>query len=128
MNLHLAAAEHRGGIVFLHEVRDGPASRSYGLQVARLAGLPPAVIRAASQLLNELETRARSRDDQLDLFAMRQEAADLAGPGADGADAGLALHLLERLRRIDPDALSARDALELLYELRTQAGEPPSAS
>ncbi|KAA0213621.1 MAG: DNA mismatch repair protein MutS, partial [Proteobacteria bacterium] len=128
VNLHLAAAEHRGGIVFLHEVRDGPASRSYGLQVARLAGLPPAVIRAASQLLNELETRARSRDDQLDLFAMRQEAADLAGPGADGADAGLALHLLERLRRIDPDALSARDALELLYELRTQAGEPPSAS
>ncbi len=128
VNLHLAAAEHRGGIVFLHEVRDGPASRSYGLQVARLAGLPPAVIRAASQLLNELETRARSRDDQLDLFAMRQEVADLAGPGADGADAGLALHLLERLRRIDPDALSARDALELLYELRTQAGEPPSAS
>jgi len=144
VNLHLAAAEHRGGIVFLHEVRDGPASRSYGLQVARLAGLPAPVVRAASQLLGELEARARSRDEQLDLFAMPQEAApDLAGPGAGDADADItdaegvvpacgarrdaevALHLLERLREIDPDALSARDALELLYELRTQAGEPP---
>jgi len=148
VNLHLAAAEHRGGIVFLHEVRDGPASRSYGLQVARLAGLPAPVVRAASQLLGELEARARSRDDQLDLFAMPQEAAPgFAGPGADSVaadgtdahdtdapgdasapgarrDAEFARHLLERLREIDPDALSARDALQLLYDLRAQAGAP----
>jgi DNA mismatch repair protein MutS len=135
VNLHLAAAEHRGGIVFLHEVRDGPASRSYGLQVARLAGLPPAVIRAASQLLGELETRARAHDDQLDLFAIPQGLApDLArlveqGPGAAaqapirGGAPGRAMQALARLREIDPDALSAREALELLYELRAQVDE-----
>jgi DNA mismatch repair protein MutS len=144
VNLHLAAAEHRGGIVFLHEVRDGPASRSYGLQVARLAGLPAPVIRAASQLLGELEARARAHDDQLDLFAMPDpqatamqasgsapgsapgQAADTPGlfaAGSDGVsaacdDADRMRELLERLRDIDPDALSAREALALLYELR----------
>jgi DNA mismatch repair protein MutS len=139
VNLHLAAAEHRGGIVFLHEVRDGPASRSYGLQVARLAGLPPPVIRAASQLLGELEARARAHDDQLDLFAMPQEAASgliglvEQGPGApapaptrDGMP-GRAMQALARLREIDPDALSAREALELLYELRAQVDEDAGA-
>jgi DNA mismatch repair protein MutS len=132
VNLHLAAAEHRGGIVFLHEVRDGPASRSYGLQVARLAGLPAPVIRAASQLLGELEARARAHDDQLDLFAMPQgPGPDLAdqAPGAAapaptrGGEPDRARQALARLREIDPDALSAREALELLYELRAQVDE-----
>ena len=132
VNLHLAAAEHRGGIVFLHEVRDGPASRSYGLQVARLAGLPPPVIRAASQLLGELETRARAHDDQLDLFAMPQgPAPELADrtPGAAApastrsGEADRTMQALARLREIDPDALSAREALELLYALRAQVDE-----
>jgi DNA mismatch repair protein MutS len=139
VNLHLAAAEHRGGIVFLHEVRDGPASRSYGLQVARLAGLPPAVIRAASQLLGELESRARAHDDQLDLFAIPQgPASDLAGlveqgPGAAmpaptrGGEPDRAMQALARLREIDPDALSAREALDLLYELRAQVDEDTGA-
>jgi DNA mismatch repair protein MutS len=97
VNLHLAAAEHHGGIVFLHEVRPGPANRSYGLQVARLAGVPAAVIRKAGQLLGELEARARADDDQLDLFALdplaEEEAEDgrrslLDGPSmSDPADA-----------------------------------------
>jgi DNA mismatch repair protein MutS len=137
VNLHLAAAEHRGGIVFLHEVRDGPASRSYGLQVARLAGLPPPVIRAASQLLGELEARARAHDDQLDLFAMPQGPAPeptdptrgaAASAPTRGGEPDRAMQALARLREIDPDALSAREALELLYELRAQVdddtGEP----
>ncbi|HMN66098.1 MAG TPA: hypothetical protein PKB08_13925, partial [Burkholderiaceae bacterium] len=123
----------------LHEVRDGPASRSYGLQVARLAGLPPAVIRAASQLLGELESRARAHDDQLDLFAMPQgPASDLAGlveqgPGAAtpaptrGGEPDRAMQALARLREIDPDALSAREALDLLYELRAQVDEDTGA-
>ncbi|MBX3613290.1 MAG: hypothetical protein KF786_06960, partial [Burkholderiaceae bacterium] len=139
VNLHLAAAEHRGGIVFLHEVRDGPASRSYGLQVARLAGLPPAVIRAASQLLGELESRARAHDDQLDLFAMPQgPAPDLVGLAGQGPAAAApaptrdgepdrAMLALARLREIDPDALSAREALDLLYELRAQVDEDTGA-
>ncbi len=141
LNLHLAAAEHRGGIVFLHEVRDGPASRSYGLQVARLAGLPAPVIRAAGQLLSELEARARARDDQLDLFALppdhdeAQRSADAgnasaaeadtrndgAAPRADAARAG-AERIAARLRELDPDALSAREALELVYALRAELG------
>jgi len=134
VNLHLAATEHRGGIVFLHEVRDGPASRSYGLQVARLAGLPSPVIRAASQLLGELEARARAHDDQLDLFAASETGAPLhdglvdareptgfaAQPASGEPDT--AQRVLERLRDVDPDSLSARDALELVYALRAQLG------
>jgi DNA mismatch repair protein MutS len=138
INLHLAAAEHRGGIVFLHEVRDGPASRSYGIQVARLAGMPAAVIRAADKVLGELEARARAEDEQLDLFAMPEEPGQAAGPGegvkspdqagpldahgaslsVEGADA----EVLERLRALDPDTLSAREALALLYSLRERLG------
>src|SRR5690606_41783802 len=136
INLRLAAAEHRGGIVFLHEVRDGPASRSYGIQVARLAGMPAAVIRAADKVLGELEARARAEDEQLDLFAMPAEG-DAAVEHHDGepgqrdparpADTPGALHapeaeVLERLRALDPDALSAREALALLYSLRERLG------
>jgi DNA mismatch repair protein MutS len=138
INLHLAAAEHHGGIVFLHEVRPGPASRSYGLQVARLAGLPAPVVRKAGQMLEQLEARARMHDDQLDLFALGEDAAhgapgeDADGPGAqDDPDAspmpaaGLAqgpspaaARVLEALGAIDPDALNPRQALEALYRLR----------
>src|SRR5690606_23636388 len=57
-NVHLAAAETRDGVVFLHEVREGPASRSYGIQVAQRAGIPPAVIRLARRQLEQLELGA----------------------------------------------------------------------
>ena len=79
-NRHLAAVEHRGGIAFLHEVRDGPANRSYGLQVARLAGLPGAVVRSAGQMLEQLELQARADDAQIDLFGASDapDAADAA--------------------------------------------------
>ena len=60
-NVHLAAAESAGGIVFLHEVREGPASRSYGIQVAQRAGVPAAVIRQATRELERLESQARPR-------------------------------------------------------------------
>ena len=68
VNLHLAAVEYRGGIVFLHEVRDGPASRSYGLQVARLAGLPATLVRRAAATLERLESEAARHNPQRDLF------------------------------------------------------------
>jgi DNA mismatch repair protein MutS len=127
VNLHLAAAEHHGGIVFLHEVRPGPASRSYGLQVARLAGLPAPVIRKAGALLEQLEARARTHDDQLDLFG----AADEPGASsayeteteppprpASGAPDGRAARVAEALAAIEPDDLNPRQALEALYRLR----------
>ena len=134
VNLHLAATEHQGGIVFLHEVRPGPANRSYGLQVARLAGLPAPVLRQAGRLLEQLEARARAHDDQLDLFAFDEAQAGLndGPPQARNADAGYtpvdapATRVAEALAGIDPDALNPRQALEALYRLRAllDAGEP----
>jgi DNA mismatch repair protein MutS len=130
VNLHLAAAEHRGGIAFLHEVRDGPASRSYGIQVARLAGMPAAVIRSADRILMELEARARADDPQLDLFAL-SGASPPAGSEPAEADGGHGspphgapdttdrdAQVLAQLRSVDPDSISAREALELVYALR----------
>jgi DNA mismatch repair protein MutS len=136
VNLHMAAVEHRGGIVFLHEVRDGPASQSYGLQVARLAGLPAPVVRSARALLTRLEERARDDGQQFDLFAPPQvrqggwddpgteDAAGGAMRGAhfDGAvsagEPDTTASLLAKLQMIDPDQLTPRAALEALYELR----------
>ena len=121
VNVHLAAAEGRSGVVFLHEVREGPASRSYGLQVARLAGVPAAVIRVAGALLQRLEARSREADNQFDLFAPPAETA-AESPDRDGAlelpPTGQSHLMLARLAQIDPDQLSPREALELLYELR----------
>jgi len=119
INRHLAAVEHRGTIAFLHEVRDGPANRSYGLQVARLAGLPAPVVRAAGQLLEALEARAQQGDGQVDLFTEPAPGADSAGESTQGPE-DAARAVLEQLASVDPDQLSARAALELLYELKSR--------
>ena len=114
VNLHLDADLHGPRIVFLHAVREGPASQSYGLQVARLAGILPAVLERARAHLETLEDhslRCWSRDrPQQDLFAPPEPApaAAVETPAA----------VEERLRGVDPDRLSPREALELLYELR----------
>jgi DNA mismatch repair protein MutS len=128
INMHLAAAEHRGGIAFLHEVREGPASRSYGLQVARLAGVPAPVIRAAGALLSELESRSREDQAQIDLFVAEPAAA---GPQFDGVpDSDAATRnapehtaLTERLNELDPDRMTPREALDALYALKALLGE-----
>jgi DNA mismatch repair protein MutS len=119
VNLHVSAAEHGDGIVFLHEVQPGPASRSYGVQVAQLAGIPQAVIRDARKRLETLQQAQAAQLSQLDLFAL---AAD-SGPAANGhaAESIAPDPLRERLADIDPDALSPRQALDLLYELRRSA-------
>jgi len=120
VNVHLAAAEHGGGVVFLHEVREGPASQSYGLQVAQLAGVPPPVIRAARKHLTDLEEQAaRVTRPQLDLFASN-DAVISSGQDAQPEKAGDNAALLERLRAIRPDELTPRAALDLLYELRQE--------
>jgi DNA mismatch repair protein MutS len=113
-NVHVAAAESRGKVVFLHEVREGPASQSYGLAVAQLAGVAPAVVRRARSLLVQLEERAAGTRPQLDLFSV---------PAAKAAQAGDSAHdaLRERLATLDLDALAPRDALALLYELKDLA-------
>jgi DNA mismatch repair ATPase MutS len=188
-NVHLDAVEHAGGIVFLHAVEEGPASQSYGLQVAQLAGIPAAVIRAARARLHELEQQTVAAGETPDLFrpiaapavaaaddamqdpagrrvpsgarrsedrrgaaspdtrviaadpdaggsyadiARDDETRDIRAPGdrmrndermtseaglSTGATSPLAEALARELRDIDPDSLSPRDALDLVYRL-----------
>jgi DNA mismatch repair protein MutS len=117
-NVHLNATEHRGRIVFLHSVEEGPASRSYGVQVARLAGVPAAVLASARRRLEALEdaaARARS-GPQADLFS--------GAPPATAAPSAAESTAIERLRGLDVDALSPREALDLIYSLRAALDEP----
>jgi DNA mismatch repair protein MutS len=109
-NVHVAAAESGGKVVFLHEVRAGPASQSYGLAVAQLAGVPPGVVRRARALLVQLEERAVGARPQLDMFVSTPQAID----PAEGV-------LRERLLSLDTDALTPRDAHALVVELQRQA-------
>jgi DNA mismatch repair protein MutS len=112
VNVHVSAAESAGAggqdIVFLHELQPGPASRSYGLQVARLAGVPPPVVRHAQHALDQLERGAHASRAQVDLFAPPPAPAQAAAPSpVELALAG-----------IDCDALTPRQALEALYQLK----------
>ncbi|MCX7150896.1 MAG: DNA mismatch repair protein MutS [Rhodocyclales bacterium] len=104
-NVHLDAVEHGHKIVFLHAVEEGPASQSYGVQVAALAGMPPAVVREARRRLTLLENREVGSTTQPDLFA---SAPPLPEPPHPALDA---------LRDLSPDELSPREALEKLYQL-----------
>ena len=114
-NVHLAAAESPAGIVFLHEVRDGPASRSYGIQVAQRAGIPAAVIRHATRELERLEAQG-APTPQLGLFG-ESDTADSAAQAAAEESAAL-MGLRDALSELDPDTLSPREALDALYRLR----------
>jgi DNA mismatch repair protein MutS len=109
-NLSLRVSEHRGQLVFLHEVAPGVADRSYGVQVARLAGLPAAVVKRARALLSELEGAGMAT--ALPLFS---HVAPEAEPARD--------FLREMLAGLDPDALSPREAQAMLYELKRMAAE-----
>ena len=106
VNMHVSAAESGNDIVFLHEIQSGPASRSYGVQVARLAGMPAAVLHHARHALAALESGAQDARAQVDLFAPPPETA-AAGPSA----------VEIALAQINPDALSPREALDALYSL-----------
>jgi DNA mismatch repair protein MutS len=107
LNMHVGATESGNDIVFLHELQAGPASKSYGVQVARLAGMPTAVLNHARHTLSALEAGANENRVQVDLFAPPPESAQ-DGPSP----------LEAALGQIDPDALSPREALEALYSLK----------
>ena len=112
VNVHVAAAESGHDIVFLHELQPGPASRSYGIQVARLAGVPAPVVNHARHVLSALEQGASASQAQVDLFAPPPAAAPAEPSAVESA-----------LARIDPDALSPRDALDALYQLKSLAAK-----
>ncbi len=106
-NVHLDAKEHGADLVFLHAVEEGPASQSYGIQVARLAGVPSPVIHAARRHLRELEDAQLQPGPQGDLFA-----AHLPN------DAPPPHPALDQLRELDPDTLTPKAALDMLYALK----------
>jgi DNA mismatch repair protein MutS len=114
-NVHLDATEYADRIVFLHAVRPGPASRSYGLQVASLAGVPQDVIREARRKLAELEAPARPLPQAAAGQPVQPGLPFDRDPAADA--------LTARVAALDADALSPRDALQLVYELVAQARE-----
>src|SRR5690606_10832824 len=120
-NVHLAAAESSSGIVFLHEVQAGPASRSYGIQVAQRAGIPAAVIRHASRELSRLEAQG-APTPQLDLFSAAADHDDQPQEDLSLENAGTTIQehsaLQSELAAIDPDQLTPREALDILYRLR----------
>jgi DNA mismatch repair protein MutS len=108
-NIHLDAVEHKDSIVFLHAVEEGPADRSYGLQVAALAGVPKPVIRQARKYLEMLEEQSLRRGGQDDLFAGSHGKKE-EEPKTD--------ELRDALQAVNPDELTPREALELLYRLK----------
>jgi len=110
-NLSLKAREWNGELVFLHEAGPGCADRSYGVQVAKLAGVPPSVVARAREVLERLESEAVSHQSlsELPLFALAEPAAPAAA-GPSAADRALAA--------LDLDGMSPREAMDALYRLK----------
>ena len=119
INVHVSAVESHSkagdDIVFLHDIQPGPASRSYGVQVARLAGMPASLLRQARAALESLESQQKSGQAQIDLFAA---PAPVAAREASAMERALA--------QIDPDALTPKQALETLYRLQALQHPPES--
>jgi len=107
INVHVSAAESGRDIVFLHEIQPGPASKSYGIQVARLAGMPAAVVNQARHTLEALEAQATESQAQVDLFAAPPTIESIASNALETA-----------LADLNPDILSPREALDALYQLK----------
>ena len=105
VNLHLAAKEYEDRIIFMYTVNRGPANQSYGLQVARLAGLPMTVINLAKQKLMDLETAALAKK-----IPAKKESSCRENP-----------NIVEgKIRALDIDNLSPKAALDLIYEMRNE--------
>jgi DNA mismatch repair protein MutS len=130
-NVHLDATEHRDGIVFLHAVKEGPASRSYGLAVAQLAGVPREVIAAAREYLLALESGAGQRSPDPNATTnprgrrttehTAQAQLPLEPPGPPPVDPRL-LEIEAALRALNADELTPRAALDHIYRLRALLG------
>lgn len=111
-NVHLSAIEHKDQIVFMHHVEDGPAAKSYGIQVASLAGVPKPVLATAKKYLQHLEQESE-KQTQLDLFNIEEATTQEYPPQQNTEEQ----YILDKLKQINPDNLTAREALELVYDL-----------
>lgn len=120
-NVHLDATEHKDNIVFLHKVQEGPASKSYGLQVAKLAGIPTEVLIRAREQLSLLESGQEAQK-----AGPEADRKPLASPANEPVQGGLfdsAPHpAVDALTELDPDELTPREALARLYELKQLLG------
>ncbi|MBC3876886.1 DNA mismatch repair protein MutS [Undibacterium sp. FT79W] len=116
-NVHLSAVEHKENIVFLHAVQPGPASQSYGLQVAQLAGIPQSVIRSARKHLTELEAHSIQSTSQFDLFSSSSVSVETETEVA--VIPAELQELQDTIESIDPDRMTPREALDALYELKS---------
>ncbi|MBP8145906.1 MAG: DNA mismatch repair protein MutS [Inhella sp.] len=139
LNMHVSAAESGDDIVFLHAIEAGPASRSYGVQVARLAGMPAPVLRQARAALDSLEAQQRAANAQIDLFGAAPEPAlpieneppvmaalqpaTTIRPVTPATARAEPSPLERAMAEIDPDALTPRGALDLLYRLKALAAD-----
>jgi DNA mismatch repair protein MutS len=119
-NVHMTAKEHAESIVFMYAVQAGPANQSYGLQVAKLAGVPPEVIQNAQKKLVELERNELNRTPmQSDLFAQPSVESQIVPDPTPDSEHNPELDKLKlQLDALDLDALTPRDALNALYELK----------
>ncbi len=119
LSLHcMKTKEFKDQVIFMHEVVEGSVDRSYGIHVAKLAGLPPAVIKRADQILRTIEKENLCKDsikriDELPLFSYREETTNVADYS----------HIAEALRQINPDELTAREALQKIYDLKELLNE-----
>ncbi len=122
-NVHVSAVESGADIIFLHQIEAGPASRSYGVQVARLAGMPASVVKQARMRLEALEAQQSMHHPQADLFlsplpVTAKESASAGRPEDE--------EVLSHLDSLDPDRLSPREALDALYQLKVKRrGQTP---
>lgn len=120
-NMHLAALEQGQDIIFLHHIEPGPASKSYGIAVAKLAGLPTRALNAAYRHLQALEKHAADKQPQLDMFQAQSEdvvEADMANADADTFSATMIpADLCAQLNALNPDELTPKAALAAVYDL-----------
>ena len=121
VNMHLSALEQGQDIVFLHHIEPGPASKSYGIAVAKLAGLPNRALKAAQKHLDELEAQAANAQPQLDIFNLissEQDESDGNRPSEKYEAAASEGVLTKALNLLNPDSLTPLEALSELYRLK----------
>ena len=135
-NMHLSALEQGQDIVFLHQIEAGPAEKSYGIAVAKLAGIPSRTLNAARKHLAALEAQTAQQHPQLDMFAPQSESENQLSSSprqpenerSEFQHNPTEAHILQTLRQTQPDHLTARQALDLLYTLREQLEQSDTPS